>query len=209
MALTFPNIMRQTVPMGDGSFPAVVCTAADDAMIVETVTDRGQRALRLQFRSEIGGAFGGSIGWGAHKVSFFAPYAVYLTEAGTVYLRETPASLIGTTAEQDGEVVDRAVELDRLATLTGSALLCAGVARSDFALVDLAEAIADGGLSLITTGATVPAPDRMAQAEQESTPYGDGDPQGEAMDFLASITRSCGFGSWREFFACLPNDPWW
>lgn len=186
MPIEIPEVARRTTPvdldqnvsyMPNLSCPLVAAeTVEDDRVIIETVTDGGERALRFQFESEVGGPFGVRnpladflASWGDIRndtyqsfqaladafdaLHLYAPYAVYLNESGEIYLKATPVSMFGTDPLQDDMAVlsvGDATELRRMAAILLGAISCHGYSEREGALVQWAQEM-NGRIDALTT----------------------------------------------------------
>lgn len=144
--IDIPEIARREIPIDiktnyaqlpNGNCALIAADqVTDDRVIVETLKDGGKKALRFQFKSEVGGPFGledplrewrrqfPPLFETGPKLQYYAPYAIYLTEEGEVYLRPTPARAEGTTQADDANERHAPDDLDRLLVLLTGALVC-------------------------------------------------------------------------------------
>lgn len=167
--IKIPDIVRQNIPVDidehKGFMPSCSCVSPesahmfDDRVIVETVVDKGMRALRFQFKSEVGGPFGKS----GPDWKQFAPYAVYVNEAGEIFLRATLPTGTGATQDQEYGTQYRTDALPRMATMLFSALACVGVWYGQFELIDIAQSLGEHPELFYTSGGELPFTHRVAE----------------------------------------------
>lgn len=202
--MSIPDIKRMEVPVDVkenwGNLPNLNCApyeaekVTDDRVIVETVAlSDGRKALRFQFKSEIGGLFGMHQplgfaperlyaierhtrvkGWASQILQAqeaYAPYAIYVEEGGLMYAKDAVAGLSqAVDASTDGERMYKIDEPDRMLMILAGVLACGGMERKDGWFMALGDQLMHQQGNIRTAGEDLPKPDQVKSQQKEAEP---------------------------------------